>query len=392
MIDPVVGSGHERDRRSPVSAAERAHIAPGHDFRGHWAALADLVWLNTPSIAPAADTVADALRRALDRWQRGEQLIGEWEEDVEVCRTLVARLLGQPRETVALLGSLAEAASLVAASLPPGRVVVAADEFRSNLFPWLAAGERGREVVVVPARDGLVADRDLIGAITAQTILVAVSEATSWDGQRRDLVAITEAARANGARVFANVTQTAGVLRHDFSLARPDYIAGHCYKWLLAPRGTGFLSVRPELLDELRPLTPSWRTPAEPYRQFFGGTFEAAPDASKLDAPPAWLSWAGARAGLELIAALDADAAQDHCLALAAACAAELPRLGLRAVASRPSQIVVTRTARATEYVALLRRRRIVAAANGDRLRVGFHAFNTEEDVVAFLTALREHG
>jgi selenocysteine lyase/cysteine desulfurase len=222
---------------------------------------------------------------------------------------------------------------------PDGRV--AAEEFRSNLFPWLALGRRRHQVVVVPPRRGLVGDADLIAAITPQTTLVAVSEVTSWDGQRRDLDAILQAARANGTRVFANLTQTAGVLRHDFAADRPDYLAGHCYKWLLAPRGTGFLSVRPELLEELRPLTPSWRTPAEPYRRFFGGPLEAAVDA--------------------------------HCLALAAAYAAELPRLGLRPVASSLSQIVVAQTAKAAEYVAQLGRRGIVAAANGDRLRVGFH-------------------
>lgn len=83
---------------------------------------------------------------------------------------------------MALVGSLAEAASLVAASLPPGRVVVAAEEFRSNLFPWLALGERRHQVVVVPPRRGLVADADLIAAITPQTTLIAVSEVTSWTG------------------------------------------------------------------------------------------------------------------------------------------------------------------------------------------------------------------
>jgi selenocysteine lyase/cysteine desulfurase len=116
---------------------------PGHEFGRHWPHLTDLVWLNTPSIAPAADAVAAAQWRAIDRWQRGEQVIDDWEDDVEACRTLIARLLGRPRETVALVGSLAEAASLVAASLPPGQVVVAAEEFRSNLFPWLALGARG---------------------------------------------------------------------------------------------------------------------------------------------------------------------------------------------------------------------------------------------------------
>jgi selenocysteine lyase/cysteine desulfurase len=98
-----------------MTAAESGPVAPGRQFRRHWPRLADLVWLNTPSIAPAADTVADALRRAIGRWQRGEQVIDDWEADLEACRTLLARLLGQPRGTVALVGSLAEAASLVAA-------------------------------------------------------------------------------------------------------------------------------------------------------------------------------------------------------------------------------------------------------------------------------------
>jgi selenocysteine lyase/cysteine desulfurase len=46
------------------------------------------------------------------------------------------------------------------------------------------------------------------------------------------------------------------------------------------------------------------------------------------------------------------------------------------------------RTAKAAEYVAWLRRRGIVAAANGDRVRVGFHAFNTDDDLAAVLAAL----
>lgn len=76
-----------------------------------------------------------------------------------------------------------------------------------------------------------------------------------------------------------------------------------------------------------------------------------------------------------------------HCLALAYA--AELAGLGLRPLATRLSHIVVAQTASAAECVTRLAQRGIVAAANDDRLRVGFHAFNTEEDVAAVLAALR---
>jgi hypothetical protein len=62
--------------------------------------------------------------------------------------------------------------------------------------------------------------------------------------------------------------------------------------------GTGFRSVRSELLDEVAPLTPSWRTPAEPSRRL-GEPLETARTQARCDA--AWLSWTGARASRELI-------------------------------------------------------------------------------------------
>jgi selenocysteine lyase/cysteine desulfurase len=365
-------------------------LGPGAEFRSQFPSLANLVWVNTPSVAPAADPVAEALKRAIRRWQRGEASANDHEKDIDACRALIAALIGQPKRSVALVGSLAEAASTVAASIAHGRVVVAAQEFRSNLFPWLALRDRGIDVRVVPARGGLVADEDLLAAIQPGTTLVAVSAVTSWDGQRRNLEAIVSTAHTAGARVFANLTQAAGVLRFDFGHDPPDYLAGHAYKWLLAPRGSGWLSVRDDLLDDVGPLIPSWRTPAEPRRRYFGGPYEQALDATKLDSPPAWLSWAGARAGLELIARLDAHEAERHCVALASSYGSQVARLGLEPVAPVTSQIVVARSDRAHRLVATLRERGIVAAALQNRLRVGFHAFNTSDDLDAILRTLRE--
>src|SRR5450759_3085088 len=56
---------------------------------------------------------------------------------------------------------------------------------------------------------------------------------------------------ATGARVLLDTTQAAGWLPIDAS--RFAYTTGGGYKWLLAPRGTCFFTVQPELADRLGP-------------------------------------------------------------------------------------------------------------------------------------------
>lgn len=363
-------------------------IAPGDDFRSYWRGLDRAPWFNTPSIAPLATPVADALAEAIDGWGAAEFSIEDWEGEMQACRELIAGRLQRPPESVSLVGSLAEAATIVAGSVTRGRLVVSAEDYRSNLFPWLALSDRGVKVVEVAPRDGMVQDEDLIQAIDSDTTLVAFSAVTSWDGHRRDCRAITEAAHAAGARVFANLTQSEGVLRSDFGDTPPEYVAGHAYKWLLSPRGTGYLSVRADSLEHLAPLIPSWRTPSDPYAEYFGGPIEMAADASRLDSPPVWLSWIGARAGLELVGRLDAAATEEHCIALASECHAALTDLGFEPMASTISHIVSARTEDAAAYAAALVRDGVMVAANHDRFRVGFHAFNTHDDLARLVAAL----
>jgi selenocysteine lyase/cysteine desulfurase len=111
------------------------------------------------------------------------------------------------------MGSVAEAAATVAASLPgQGGVIVAGDgEFRSNLLPWLALEARGYRVIRVPA-EGASRTESLLAAIDERTVLIAVSHVLSTDGERVDLVRLRAAADAVGARIFADVTQSLGVL------------------------------------------------------------------------------------------------------------------------------------------------------------------------------------
>lgn len=202
------------------------------------------------------------LTEALEAWRSGERRWPAWwEQTSQECRSLIAAYLGVPDSCVALMGSFAEAAATVAACLPPGRVVVGAEEHRSNLLPWLALDGGAHEVVCVHSRHGGVRTEDLIAAITPGTALVAVSEVLSYDGFRADLPAQRQAADEVGARLFIDATQSQGVRQLDFASVRPDYLAVHGYNWMLCPRGAAWLAVREDRIGQLRPLLPNPHSP-----------------------------------------------------------------------------------------------------------------------------------
>ena len=362
-------------------------MTPGR-FRELFPALTQQAWLDTPASPPGARPVTAALTSAITGWQEGTLDAAGWEGAAPRARTGFAGYLGVPQAQVALMTSVAEATATVGASLPGrgGTVVVGDGEFRSNLFPWLALAARGYRVNRVRAgRMGRT--QSLLAAIDDETVLVAVSHVLSADGERADLVRLRAAADSVGARVFVDATQALGVLAEDLSAARPDYLAVHGYKWLLCPRGAAWL-VTPHY-EELRPLLPSWKSAGD--RGYFGGPLRLAPGAARCDTSPAWLSWVGADAAIALMTVLPAVAVEQHCLALAAAFREEAAALGAAPVSTgQPSHIAVVRVADPESVRARLRSRRVRARMLGDRLRVGFHYFNNDDDVAAALHAL--HG
>jgi selenocysteine lyase/cysteine desulfurase len=356
-------------------------------FRQMFPALERQAWLDTAASAPGATPVTSALASAIASWQEGSLGAADWAAAAPRARAAFARYLGVPQAHVALMGSVAEAAATVAASLPSrgGTIVVGDSEFRSNLFPWLDLEARGYRVIRVPA-GGASRTESLAAAINEQTALIAVSHVLSADGERAGLVRLRAAADAVDARIFADVTQSLGVLGMDLAASRPDYLAVHGYKWLLCPRGAAWL-VTPHH-DELRPLMPSWYSAAD--REYFGGSLRLAAGAARCDASPAWLSWIGAEAAIALLAALPANAVERHCLALAAAFRDGAVEAGAIPVnAGQPSHIVTVRVSDPDSVSARLRPAGIRAQMLGGNLRVGFHYFNNDEDVVAALGALR---
>jgi selenocysteine lyase/cysteine desulfurase len=352
------------------SADEGARIAAA---QGEFAA--DGPYLNTATLGLPPRRTLRALEGALDAWRRGVTDAVAFDRDVDASRDHYAELVGVTADDVAVGSQVSALVGLVAASLPAGaEVVTATGDFTSVLFPFLAREDRGLRVREVPLE--AMAD-----AVTPRTHLVAVSAVQSADGRVADLEAIATACDAVGARTLVDTTQAVGWLPVDAS--RFSYTTGGGYKWLLAPRGTAFLTVRPDLVDELTPVAAGWYAGEDRWSSIYGSPLRLAAGARRFDVSPAWHSWVGQAASLALLTEVGAAALHRHATTLA-----ERFCEGV-GVPSTGSAIVSVRAD--DEVPALLARHGIAAATRAGRLRLSFHVSTREADVDRAVEVLGGH-
>ncbi len=328
-------------------------------------------YLNTASYGLPPKPAWYALQDALDDWRGGRTSWEHWGIPGEEARASFARLVGVPVETVAIGATVSGLVGLVAASVPEGTRVLAPDvEFTSLLFPFLVHQHRGVSVRTVPARD-------LSGEIGPDVDLVAFSAVQMATGEVADLEAISLAAAEHGVMTVVDATQAVGWLPLD--AGRFDVVATHGYKWLMSPRGTAYMAIRPERMDMVVPQAAGWYAGEDPLATFFGRPLRLAESARRLDTSPAWYMWVAAAQSLATVEQIGVDTIHDHDIALA-----NRFRAGF-GLEPGNSAIVMSDAPGASEKLASAG---IQAAVRGGRLRTSWHVYNTAEHVERTLDVL----
>ena len=320
----------------------------------------------TYGLAPLPTTAA--MRQALDAWEAGTaRWIDDWDVVAEEARRHAAGIVGVEPANVALLPSASVGVGTVAAGLgTTARIVVAENEFTSLLFPLLVAGERGAVVTEVSVDM-------LANAIELGTDLVAFSLVHMQTGRVAPAAQIIRRAHAVGARVLIDATH--GVPFVDSFAAYADFVVCAAYKHLLCPRGTAFLTVRADRIDELVPWNANWRAADDPYGRYVGGPLTLADSAARFDVSMAWHLWIGAASSLDLIHRWRRVGVLDTVIDRAAELA---NRLGLTPTGSSIVSVPVTDMSVARTE---LERHRIKAGVHTAAVRLSCHVYTTPDDV-----------
>lgn len=360
----------------------------GADIRELFPGLKDTIYLNTATMCAGCAPARAAYERAVDRWSAGRFDWMEAERAGEDARAIFAQLVGARADEIAIVPAVSAAAGIVAANLPHAQrgenIVVAENEFTSNYFPWLLLRERGYEVRTVPAiGDG--PSLDAFGDVAdGGTRLIAVSAVHSPTGYRADLAAFSRVAARSGAWLFVDACQAAGAVPLDVVRDGVDFLAAASHKFLLGSRGMGYLYVRRELLDRVRPILPGWKAARKPHESFYGPAMDLSPTASKLDTSLPWFAALADQAGLGVFrqfgiqALLERNAQLSRRLhdALGAQCA------GLRPLPEAHRSMIVSVPVEDTDAVMTrLRAANVVASVRAGRVRLSAHFYNLEEEI-----------
>lgn len=343
-----------------------------HDLTAAWSGAPGYLNASTLGLPPTA--TADALHRAVDAWQSGSACAVGYGEAVTASRELYARLVGVPAGDVAVGSQVSVMVGVVAASMPDGsRVLTVEGEFTSVSAPFQAHADRGVQVRAVPL--AALADQ-----VRPDTDVVAFSLAQSATGELADAAAVAAAAAEVGALTVCDTTQAVGWLPVEAGVW--DVTVCAAYKWLCAPRGSAFMTVRPEVLARLRPTAAGWYAGEDVWESVYGLDIRLATDARRLDVSPAWLAWVGTQSSLEVLAAVPTTVRREHGAGLADAF---LTAVG-RQPAARPVVALPDPDGRLQERLTAAG---CVVAARAGRVRLAFHLWNGQADVDCAAAAVR---
>jgi cysteine desulfurase / selenocysteine lyase len=172
----------------------------------------------------------------------------------------VAELLGASPGEIALMESATRGLDAVLYSLPLGpgdRIHASAHEYASSFIALLQLSRRTGAVVEVMASDadGVPDLEALQASLDDRSRVVVLSHVPASSGTVNPVAEVGAIVRRSQALYVVDACQSVGQLPVDVDVIACDVLVGTGRKYLRGPRGTGFLYVRPGVLDSVEPAT-----------------------------------------------------------------------------------------------------------------------------------------
>lgn len=223
----------------------------------------DRVWLNAAHQGPLPLSAARRIEEMI-RWKTRPhhlQPASAFTNLPRDTRNAVSRLLEADPGQITLANGASYGLHLIANGLrlvAGDQVVVAANDFPSDILPWKRLENRGVDVMMIRPKQEVVTADEVAAAVGPSTKVVCLTWVHSFSGQVIDLDSIGEICRSAGAWFVVNGSQGVGAMPMSVDQHPIDALVSVGFKWVCGPYATGFCWLSPPLDDALEPQKLYW--------------------------------------------------------------------------------------------------------------------------------------
>lgn len=246
----------------------------------HFSLIPQRVYFNNGTMGPSPRVVQEAVvRRSAHVDTTGDYRL------LESVKVDIARFIGAEEKEICLTSNATEAINIVVSGLsfqPGDEIILTNQEHAGHAVPWLNLSRRLglRLRVFEPSFQPEEVVEQVKRLVNDRTRCIALPHITCTTGHHLPVKEICRYAREKGIPTLVDGAHGPGLVRLNMKEIGCDFYAACGHKWLLGPKGTGFLYVRKEATEWLTPIftgaeaDSGWSLVTE--EPFFSGFLEGA--------------------------------------------------------------------------------------------------------------------
>ncbi|MBK8722177.1 MAG: aminotransferase class V-fold PLP-dependent enzyme [Saprospiraceae bacterium] len=356
-------------------------------------------YFNNGTIGLSPIMVSEAVKKEMDLMDAN----GNHENELLTIKPL-ANFLKVKNEEIALTHNVTEGINIVAWGIPLKKgdeIILTDQEHVGGATPWLHRAKREHlKIKIIPIKPTANEVLDTIkNAVTKKTRVISVPHIPCTNGQILPIKEIAQFAKSKNIWIVVDGAHPPGMLNLDITGLGVDAYSSCCHKWMLGPKGTGFLYVNKERQEEILPTfvgagsdigwdimtqTPLYKGYSDSANRYFYGTQNSA-------------LYKGIVASIDFLNGIGMEKVELRCRSLAAMMQQEIIALGDRAEMVSPTE-ASSRSAIISFRLKNMDHNQFYAKAieNGFRvrsvpengincIRVSTHIYNQPEEIQKFI-------